>query len=276
MEQKEKYQAELVFYAGSALLEGPVWDEENEQLYFVSIPDEVIYRFDPTTTEIKTFKTDGPVGAAVLKEDGMLISAEKNGIVLIDPDSGERTAWAHPITDDRMRYNDGKLDPKGRFLIGTMGAEGVIEDAASLFSIEGDTSTELLSGLSIANGLGWSKDGETFFHIDTPTKKVKRYDYNLETGELSNGKDCVEISGDGNPDGMCVDVDGMLWVAEFSGNKVSKWNPENGEKVKEINMPVTNCTSCCIGGKDKNTLFITTAKEDGEELSGGLFKVRIR
>lgn len=270
------YQPELVFYAGNALLEGPVWDEKNERLYFLSIPDEVIYRFDPMTTEIKTYKTDGPVGAAVLKKDGMLISAEKNGIVLIDPDSGKRFDWIHPNKDDRMRYNDGKLDPRGRFLIGTMGAEGVIEDAASLFSIEDDSFTELLSGLSIANGLGWSEDGKTFYHIDTPTQKVKKYDYDLETGKLFNGKNCVEITGEGNPDGMCVDRDGMLWIAEFGGKKVCKWNPDNGEKLEEITMPVTNCTSCCIGGKDKDTLFITTAKEDGEKLSGGLFKIRVR
>ncbi|GAB2488242.1 SMP-30/gluconolactonase/LRE family protein [Alkalibacterium psychrotolerans] len=269
-------QPELVFYAGSNLLEGPVWDEVNSLLYFVSIPDEIIYCFDPDTTEVRTYRTDGPVGAAVLDEDGMLLSAEKNGLVQIDPETGERSTWLHPNTDERMRYNDGKMDPAGRFLIGTMGAEQVIEGAASLYSVKGESYRELLSDLSIANGLGWSEDGNTFYHIDTPTKKVKQFDYDLETGNISNGRECIEVTGDGNPDGMCVDTDGMLWVAEYGGGQVCKWNPENGEKIQNIQLPVTNATSCCIGGKDKDTLYITTAKEDGEELSGGLFEVTIR
>ncbi|WP_462225899.1 SMP-30/gluconolactonase/LRE family protein [Alkalibacterium sp.] len=270
------YKPELIFYAGSALLEGPVWDEKHDRIYFISIPDEMIYRFNPETTEIRTYLTDGPVGAAVLNKEGMLISAEKNGIVQIDPETGKRTELVHPNTDDRMRYNDGKLDSEGRFLIGTMGAEEVVEGAASLYSIEGESYTEVLTDLSIANGLGWSQDGKTFYHIDTPTKKVRQFDYNKDSGSLSNGTDCIEITGDGNPDGMCVDLDDMLWVAEYGGGKVCKWNPENGEKIMEILLPVTNVTSCCIGGKDKNMLFITTAKEGEEELSGGLFKVKIR
>lgn len=242
----------------------------------MSIPDEIIYRFDPDKMDVNTYRTEGPVGAAVLDNKGMLISAEKNGLVQIDPETGERSTWLHPNTDERMRYNDGKMDPAGRFLIGTMGAEQVIEGAASLYSVKGESYRELLSDLSIANGLGWSEDGNTFYHIDTPTKKVKQFDYDLETGNISNGRECIEITGDGNPDGMCVDTDGMLWIAEYGGGQVCKWNPENGEKIQAIQLPVTNATSCCIGGKDKDTLYITTAKEDGEQLSGGLFKVRIR
>lgn len=276
MSETLDYKPELVFFSGNALLEGPVWDKKTNRLYFISIPDEMIYRFDSETLEIKSYPTEGPVGAAVLDEKGMLLSAEKNGIVQINPTTGERTDWLHPLKDDRMRYNDGKLDPKGRFLVGTMGAEEVIEGAASLYSIEKGTSTELLTDLSVSNGLGWSEDGRTFYHIDTPTKKVKRFDYDLETGNLWNGRECIEITGDSHPDGMCVDIDGMLWIAEYGGGKVCKWNPENGEKVEEINMSVTNATSCCIGGKANDMLYITTAKEDGEELSGGLFKVKIR
>lgn len=75
---------------------------------------------------------------------------------------------------------------------------------------------------------------------------------------------------------MCVDIDGNIWVAEYGGKRICKWNPDTGEQVIEIPMPVSNITSCCIAGPDKNYLFITTAQENGEDLSGGLFKVKIR
>ena len=267
---------ELVYYAGNSLLEGPLWDDEHQLLYFVSISDNIIYQFNEETTEIQSYVTNGPVGAAVLDKNGHLLAAEKEGIYSIDPETKERTFVVQPNEDDRLRYNDGKMDPRGRFLIGTMGYEEVIEGAAQLFVVEGDSYKEILSDLSIANGLGWSKDGKTFYHIDTPTKKVRQFDYDLETAELSNERTAVEITDGGSPDGMCVDVDENIWVAEYGGKRICKWDPKTGEQLIEIPMPVSNITSCCLGGADKEYLYITTAKEDGEPLSGGLFRVKIR
>lgn len=279
VEKQSAEQAELLFYVGSELLEGPVWDEKRQLIYCVSIDDHIIYRINPETTEVTSYLTDGPVGAAVLNSDGQLLSAEKSGIYRIDPDTKARTFLAHPSQDERLRYNDGKLDPKGRLLIGTMGEEDVIEGAASLFSIaaDGSNNKELLSGLSIANGLGWSADGQIFYHIDTPTNKVRQYAYDLEEGTLSNERICVEVAGEGSPDGMCVGPDGTLWVAEFGGGKVCQWDPKTGDKLTEIALPATNVTSCCIGGKDMDYLLVTTARdgEGKEPLSGGLFRIKI-
>lgn len=267
---------ELIFYAGNTLLEGPHWDEEHNLLFFVSIDDEMIYRFNEETTEILSYPTNGPVGAVVLDQEGHLISAEKSGIYLIEPETGERTFLMQPNEDERLRYNDGKLDPKGRFLIGTMGYEGTFEGASSLYAIEDGEYKKVLSDLTLSNGLGWSEDGQTFYHIDTPTHKVKQYDYDLQSAQVSNGRTVIEISEGGSPDGMCVDIDGQLWVAEYGGKRVCKWDPATGKKLEEIPMPVTNITSCCIGGAKKDYLYITTAQEEGEPLSGGLFRVKIR
>ena len=267
---------ELIYYAGNALLEGPLWNDEDGRFYFVSIDDDMIYRLNEETLEIDSYPTDGPVGAAVLNEDGMIVSAEKSGIHLIDPETKERTFFMQPNKDERQRYNDGKMDPKGRFLIGTMGYEETLESEASLYIIEDGEARELISNLTLSNGMGWSADGKTFYHIDTPTKKVKKYDYDLETAEVSNERTIVEITGDGAPDGMCVDLDGNIWVAEFGGKRICKWDSETGELLVEIPMPVTNITSCCLGGPDKDYLYITTGKKDDEPLSGGLFRVKIR
>lgn len=267
---------ELIFYAGNSLLEGPLWDDENGCLYFISIKDKMIYRFDEKTLEVESYPTESVVGALVLKEDGTLISAEKKGLYLIDPGTKGRTFLVQPNEDERLRYNDGKLDPKGRLLVGTMGYGDTYEGEACLFVVEKREHKKLLTGLTLSNGLGWSADGQTFYHIDTPTKKVKAYDYNLETAEVSNGRTVVDISGGGNPDGMCVDLDGHLWVAEYGGKRICKWDSNTGDLLAEIPMPVSNVTSCCIGGADKDYLYITTAQADDEPLSGGLFKVKVR
>lgn len=271
-----EYNPELVFYAGNSLLEGPLWDDENQLLYFISIDDNIIYSLNEETTEIQSYITESPVGAAVLDHRGHIVSAEKDGIYLIDLETKERNFFMQPNKDQRLRYNDGKLDPKERFFVGTMGYEEDLEGAASLYVIEDGEAKELLTDLTLSNGIGWSKDPQTFYHIDTPTDKVMQYDYDLETATISNGRTAVEIPGDGSPDGMCVDIDDNIWVAEYGGKRICKWDPETGELLIEIPMPVSNITSCCIGGPDKNYLYITTAQEDDQPLSGGLFKVKLR
>lgn len=272
----QKLKPELVYYAGNQLLEGPHWDDATNLLYFVSIEDQMIYQFNEETIELQSYPTSGPVGAAVVTEDGYLLAAEKEGLYSIDLETKKRTFLMQPNTDDRLRYNDGKLDPKGRFLIGTMGYGETLERAASLFVIDNGHVKEILTDLTLSNGIGWSEDGLTFYHIDTPTNKVDKYDYDLVRAELSNKRTAVEITDGGSPDGMCVDLDGNLWVAEYGGKKICKWDSETGERLIEISMPVSNITSCCLGGSKREYLYITTAKQAGEALSGGLFKVKIR
>lgn len=269
---------ELVFYAGSTLLEGPHWDAQNNLIYCVSIEDNMIYAIDPESGEVETYLTEGPVGCVVLDQKGMILEAEKSGIFWIDPRTKEKQLMAKAHDDERMRYNDGKFDPKGRLLVGTMGYGETYEGEAALYAIEKDgTVRTVLDGLTLANGMGWSPDGKTLYFIDTPTKKVGSYAYDPETGEAIFEKYVIEITDGSNPDGMCVDMEGMIWVAQYGGEKVCRWDPESGGKLEEIRMPVKNVTSCCLGGENLEYLYITTAKdgETQEALAGGLFRVKL-
>lgn len=274
----EERKVELVFYTGSSLLEGPHWDKKNQLLYMVSIEDELIYAFNTETEGVTTYPTEGPVGAAVIGLDGMIWSAEQAGIFRTNPQTKEKQFLVQANEDERMRYNDGKLDPKGRFLIGTMGLEDTYEGEAALYAVEQDgTVRTVVDDLTLSNGLAWTEDGKTMYLIDTPTGKVGQYAYDVEKGTATFEKDVVEITDGGGPDGMCIDAAGNIWVAQYGGQKVSKWNPATGEKLDEVVIPVKNATSCCIGGKDMDYLYITTA-QDGEveeETAGGLFRVKL-
>ncbi len=268
---------ELVFYGGSTLLEGPCWDAMENVIYCVSINQCLIYRINPETGEVKSFRTNGPVSCVVIEESGMLLSAEKSGIYRINPKTGERTFLVQLEGNPAMRYNDGKLDPRGRFLVGTKGDAEDLPGRGRLFSCDGKETRTLVDGTTISNGIGFSKAGDILYFIDTPTKKVGRYEYNLETGEVVFDRHVVEVAGDAWPDGMCVDVDDMIWVAEWGGGRVCKWNPETGEKLHEIKLPCANTSSCCLGGDDFQYLYVTTAKAAGidEPLAGGLFRIPI-
>ncbi len=269
---------ELIFYAGSTLLEGPTWDHKEKVLYCVSIQQCLIYRIDISKGEVTSYPTNGEVGCVQVDADGMLWSAEKNGIYKINPRTKERFFIKQLENDKSMRYNDGILDAEGRLLVGTMGYNETRQDKGKLYSFDGIESKAIVTGTTISNGLGFSKNGEFLYFIDTPTKKVARYTYDLKSGNASFERIVINIPGNGSPDGMCVDLDDMIWVAEWEGGRVCKWNPETGEKILEIIMPCNRVTSCCVGGDNLNYLFVTTAKDElsDEMAGGGLFKVKIR
>ena len=128
------------------------------------------------------------------------------------------------------RFNDGKCDPAGRFLAGTMD-DAEKEASGSLYSYSPDgTLKTLLTGLRISNGLTWSPDHQTFYHIDTPTRQVTAFDYDLATGNLANPRPVISIPPElGWPDGMTSDAEGMLWVAMWGGAKLTRWNPATGQ-----------------------------------------------
>ncbi len=271
-------QPELVFYGGSTLLESPCWDVENEVVYCVSIEQCMIYRLNPKTGEIQSFLTDGRVGCAVVEKEGTLLSAEKSGVYRIKPWNGERTFLKQLDDDPAMRYNDGKLDPCGRLLVGTKGDEEDLPGRGRLYSFDGRQSKTIVSNTTISNGIGFSDAGDILYFVDTPTKKVGRYKYDIESGEAVFDSYAVELEGTGYPDGMCVDVDGTIWVAEWDGGRVCRWDPETGVKLDAVRLPCSRVTSCCLGGANLNCLYVTTAKDhkNAEPLAGALFKVKIR
>jgi sugar lactone lactonase YvrE len=268
---------ELIFYSGSTLLEGPSWDPLEKKLTCVSIEQGLIYRINIESGSVHSIPTIGAVGCTVKKGLDIYWSAEKTGIYEINIKTGNRKFLVHPESNPSFRYNDGILDPLGRFIFGNMGNNEDLIGKGKLFSYDGKQCKVLIENITISNGIAFSLDGSIMYYIDTPTRKVAKYNYNLETGDVNFDKYVIEFVGDGLPDGMCRDNQGMLWIAEWNGGKVSKWNPNTGEKLIEISLPCKNVTSCCLGGENEDYLYITTAKSEiGDEfLAGGLFKVKI-
>lgn len=180
------------------------------------------------------------------------------------------------------RFNDGKCDPAGRFWGGTM-AVSEAKPAGSLYCLNTDHKVKkMIDDVTVSNGLAWSPDHSTMYYIDTPTQKVVAYDYDLDTGNISNKRTVVTIpEAEGKPDGMTIDEKGRLWVAHWQGYQVSCHDPATGEKLIKIEVPVEKVTSCCFGGDNLDELYITTAstgleKDDLEKqpYAGGLFKVK--
>ncbi|HZG75288.1 MAG TPA: SMP-30/gluconolactonase/LRE family protein, partial [Paenibacillus sp.] len=181
-----------------------------------------------------------------------------------------------------QRFNDGKCDPLGRFWAGTMEREGGAPTGALYCLDAAGRSRRIVEGLGCSNGMAWSADGRTMYFIDSPTREVRAYDFALESGEISNPRAVVRIpDGEGVPDGMTIDEEGMLWVAQWGGYQVSRWDPSTGERIGSVRVPAERVTSCAFGGPNLDTLYITTAsigasqeQAIAEPTAGGLFAAK--
>lgn len=271
--------AELIFFANATLLEGPRWNPETKQLLFVSIEESCVYILSVDTNEIQTIKMSGQVGCANFITNTEVLVAEYNGLFQVDLISGERKRVDQLIEESDIRYNDGVLDSKGRFLVGTTGYNCYAEGRNVLYSWDGKEKKVLVDGTSISNGIAFSIDDKYMYFVDSPTHKVARYNYSIEDGSVKFDKYIIELADGSVPDGICRDSEDMLWVAQWGTGKVSKWNPYTGDRLKEYKLPCKNVSACCLGGQNEEYLYVTTAKPENiseyEQLAGGLFRIRL-
>jgi sugar lactone lactonase YvrE len=166
------------------------------------------------------------------------------------------------------RFNDCKCDPRGRLVAGWMVTD--LSAPGELVRLDPDGSTTvLLEGVGLSNGLDWSPDGATFYFIDTPTMGVDAFDWDLERGTLSGRRRLITFPAGANPDGMCVDDEGCLWVAAIFAGEVRRFSPE-GELLGVVRVPAPQVTSCAFGGAARDELLITSLSvEVPRELTEG-------
>jgi len=267
---------ELLYDAKASLGEGPIWDAKTESLYWLDIINKKIYKGADILIELDEY-----VGCIAPRTNGGLIFTQRASIWTLEPDS-VRTTLVVTLNDEptTTRFNDGKCDPHGRFLAGTMDL-GETKPLGTLYSFDGKSITTLLSNVAISNGMAWSVDHKAFYYIDTPTREVRAFDYDLDNGMIANPRVSIYVPESlGWPDGMTSDLQGNLWIAMWGGAKITKWNPNTSELIDQISIPALNVSSCVFGGKDMNELYITTARKGMNEsllnqypLTGGVFKL---
>jgi len=263
--------------------ESPFWSVKRQIFFWVDIENGKL--FEHHLGSGKTSITSFPHRLTLVLErkENQLILALDRKIASYDLDT-ERLEWLAEVEADLPlnRFNDGKCDAKGRLWIGTLSTK-FTKGSGSLYRVGKDLKPEIqLDQLTISNGMAWTSDNRTFYFIDTPTRQIKAYHFQLETGEIEFDRVAIDIPEDlGFPDGMCIDQEGMLWVAHYGGAGVYRWDPNTGKLIEKIELPVPHITSCAFGGENMDTLLITTAQENLSEtqlkeypMSGDVFLVK--
>ncbi|RZF33538.1 hypothetical protein LSTR_LSTR008184 [Laodelphax striatellus] len=282
--------------------EGPHWDVQTQCLYYVDIKKGSILCYNRELNKnysavVGEGKKPVSLIIPVESQKNRFVITMKNDVVLVTWDGSSTDVTDMEVIasmepeDNTNRLNDGKADPQGRLWAGTMGKEVVDEvtqkkgyepDKGSLYTLHKDKSIKKqLTKLGIANGLAWTEDKKKMYYIDSLKKRVDSYDYDDETGNISNEKvvfDFIKNDLPGFPDGMTMDAEGKLFVANYGGSQVLKIDPVSGELLDKIPIPALNVTSVAFGGSNLDELYVTTASADkptveGEENDGCLYRV---
>ncbi len=255
-------EADILLNKAMLLGEGPTWDHRTNRMYCVDILNHKIHFFDEGGSNDGTHDVGKMIGFVVPAEDGRFLCGLEDGIALFHPTQNSVEYISKPEEESiGNRFNDGKCDSKGRVWCGTMNLDESIV-SGNLYRVSGKDVSHQLGGIGISNGLDWSLDNKTFYYIDTPTQTVKAFDFDLDGGTISGPRVVINVDAAmGFPDGMTVDSEGMLWIAHWGGFCVRRWDPHTGKILQKITVPAPQPTSCCFGGKNLDTLYITSARK---------------
>lgn len=250
---------EVAVRANAKLAEGPRWDAATRRLLWVDIEGCDLHVLEGG--EDRAIALDAMVGAAAPTASGAVLVALADRLALVDlADESVHTLVRLPH-GPRLRSNDGACDAAGRFWIGTMGLDQA-PGVGALYRFDGRLE-RALEGVTLSNGLGWTRDDTCMYYIDSPLQRVDVFDFELASARLDARRPFVSIDkADGIPDGLAVDDEGGVWVALYGGGCIRRYD-ERGLLDAVLEVPAENVTSCCFGGDDGRSLFVTTAAPDG-------------
>ncbi len=261
--------------------ETPLWCDRTRKLWWVDIEQPKLRWFDPAKGSDGLAPLPGTfAGTQALMADGRRLLAEDLTLYALDPETGARTdlSAVEPGIDNRL--NDGRVDARGRFWVGTMDNQ-LHRPTGGLYRVDPDGSATRMAGeVIVSNGIAFSPDGRTLYFTDTRCHLCFAFDLDMDDGTITNRRVFADHTATGErPDGACVDVDGCIWMAFFAGGRVVRHRPDGGVD-KTIPLPVTNPTCLCFGGDDLQTLYVTSAtkfltpqQRAAEPLAGALFAI---
>ena len=281
-------QAELVVDAKNGVGESPFWHAGEQALYWVDIPARKLCRWDAASSKVRFWDApEMPACIAPLGNSGDWIAGMETGVFTLQPqaDGTLHSALLVPVAHamQGMRFNDGRCDRQGRFLAGTMLMNrAAAAPAGQIYRCEpmGDL-TSLLDGLITPNGMAFSPDGHTMYLSDShpSVQLIWAFDYDTATGTPSNRRIFADMNPlPGRPDGAAVDADGCYWICGNDAGLIHRFTPA-GKLDYSLAVPVKKPAMCAFGGPGLDTLFVTSIRPDGVDLSdqplaGGVFALR--
>ncbi len=250
-----------VLKAGNEIGEAPIWVPEESRLYWVDTENAHIFRHRPADGSTERFSVPLPVTALLRRRGGSWVVVTKKGLAFWDQVSNTCELIVDPVaTASDLCFNDGAVDRQGRIVAGTMNFRNHIQPDGKLFRLDGQLGLqELAAGLSVANGIGFSPDGQTMYVSEQFAGRILAWDYSGASGLPENRRVFAEVPpAEGLPDGIIVDAEGFVWNGRWGGANLVRYAPD-GTVDRRYALPVETGTCMAFGGENLDELYITTA-----------------
>jgi L-arabinonolactonase len=250
---------EVLVDVKTTLGEGPLWDVDEQRLYWIDSFDGRVFRCTADGREVRAWDVPQKIGSMCLRQGGGAVVSLQRGFHFLDFGTGEVSLIHDPEPDrPNNRINDGKVDRRGRFVAGSM---DTMEEGGNgaLYRLDPDLRVTKLEGeVIVSNGPCWSPDGRTFYFTDSWSGQISAYDYDLETGEIAGKRTFCRMEHEGGAfDGATVDAEGCVWSALVYVGKLARYTPD-GQVERVIDMPVKKVTSVMFGGPDLDVLYVAS------------------
>ncbi|MDR0453099.1 MAG: SMP-30/gluconolactonase/LRE family protein [Treponema sp.] len=279
---------ELVHDANVCLAETPIWDKRNNCLYWTDMFEGEIFEYNPASGAERKWSAGKLIGSAVPSENpGELFAALADGMYRLDKATGALSLIACPEPGNaKNRYNDTRIDSEGRIYTSSVANTYATPDyspdqTGAFYQIERDgTVKKLLDGINQFNCMVWNNGNTKMWVADTYNMRLLEWDYDPGRGAVGVCRTALDFNGkQGTPDGMCLDVEGNLYICHWTG-KISVWD-KNLSWKEDIPFPVEQVCACGFGGGDMKDFYVTTARYGytPEQLrdrrgAGGIFAAR--
>jgi sugar lactone lactonase YvrE len=249
--------------------EGPVWDDRSKRVVWVdvlgarvlwrSLNDESVGEACMPSHVGAVLPTVGPMWLAFLQDGVYKMQSEGER-----PELRERYSRPDPWRNEVpvMRSNDAKVGPDGLAYVGVLAYESRrFPGSGCVYRLTPGGLVEAIPGTTLSNGMDWSPDGRTMYHIDSAHGTVEAFDY--ESGPILETRRVIARVDPsvGIPDGMSVDAEGNLWIGLWDGNGILGMDAK-GEVTGLIPIACQHVTSCAFAGDDLRALVVTTAQFD--------------
>lgn len=247
--------------------ECPLWDDRRQTLFWIDSKRCQIHSLVPATGERRQWTLAHEIGSLALCESGRLLVALERDIGFLDLVSGLFQPLAqvsHPA--DRMRLNDGRADRAGRFLVGSLklapsAPVGVLYQVLPCGQVR-----TVDAGFCVSNTLAFSPDGRTLYFADSLSHQIRRYDYDLASGQAQGMSVFADTTALGSgTDGAAVDAQGHLWVALVMKGQLARFRPDGSlERLLDLPTPYPSCP--CFGGPQLDVLYVSSLSDTGNTI----------
>jgi len=249
--------------AGNTLGEGVLWNLHTQSAWWTDIEGKRLYEYSPGREKLQSWNTPYRVASfGFVDGEDRLVVAFDRGIALYSVHTGRIDWLVEPgALPQGIRFNDGKVDPQGRFWVGTMVEDrSVPSGSGALYCYTAAIGlVEHVSNVTISNGLCWNPDSTVMYHADSPGRSIRAYRFDANTGRLMESRLFAQTERHAFPDGSTVDADGGVWNAQWAAGQVVRYTAE-GSPDLVVPVPARQPSCVAFGGPGLNFLFVTSAR----------------